>query len=48
MLFRSVLHWSPQHTFGLDGASGTEHGVDPDLLELERASGALAGDGVDA
>ena len=43
-----VLHWSPQHTFGLDGASGTEHGVDPDLLELERASGALAGDGVDA
>jgi spermidine/putrescine transport system ATP-binding protein len=30
-----VVHWSPKHTFGLDGSSGTNVGVDPEVLELE-------------
>ena len=39
-----VVHWSPRHTFGLDGSSGTTVGVDPDVLELEAVNAALAGD----
>lgn len=30
-----IVHWSPQHTFGLDGSAGTTVGVDPAVLELE-------------
>ena len=43
-----VIHWSPKHTFGLDGTSGTTVGVDPEVLELEQASQALVGDGAEA
>ena len=43
-----VIHWSPKHTFGLDGASGTTVGVDPEVLELEQASQALVVDGTEA
>jgi spermidine/putrescine transport system ATP-binding protein len=39
-----VIHWSPRHTFGLDGAEGTNAGVDPDVLELEAVNQALAAD----
>ncbi len=39
-----VLHWSPRHTFGLDGSSGTTQGVDPEVLELEAVNQALASD----
>ncbi|HBJ73230.1 MAG TPA: spermidine/putrescine ABC transporter ATP-binding protein [Actinobacteria bacterium] len=30
-----VLHWSPQHTFGLDPAGGLSSGIDPSVLALE-------------
>lgn len=39
-----VIHWSPRHTFGLDGSAGTTVGVDPDVLELEAVNQALASD----
>ena len=28
-----ILHWSPRHTFGLDGSHGSIEGVDPAVLE---------------
>jgi spermidine/putrescine transport system ATP-binding protein len=37
-----VIHWSPRHTFGLDGAEGTTVGVDPDVLALEAMNQSLA------
>ncbi len=43
-----VVHWSPRHTFGLDGSSGTTVGVDPEVLALEAASQALIADGPEA
>ena len=36
-----VLHWSPKHTFGLDGSDDIRAGVDQDVLELEAAAAAL-------
>jgi spermidine/putrescine transport system ATP-binding protein len=39
-----VIHWSPRHTFGLNGAQGTAVGVDPEVLELEAVNQALATD----
>lgn len=36
-----VVHWSPQHTFGLDGSAGTSVGVDPEVLAVEAAAQAL-------
>jgi len=30
-----VLHWAPEHTFGLDPAEGLSAGIDPSVLELE-------------
>lgn len=40
----AVVHWSPQHTFGLDGSAGTTVGVDPEVLALEAAGQALITD----
>ena len=40
----AIIHWAPQHTFGLDGAAGTTVGVDPEVLALEAASQALISD----
>lgn len=37
-----IFHWSPRHTFGLDGSSSVTAGVDPDVLEVEAAAAALA------
>ena len=39
-----VIHWSPRHTFGLDGTSDVNAGVDPEVLEVESASAALVTD----
>jgi len=39
-----VLHWSPRHTFGLDGSSGTTVGVDPEVLELEAFNQSFVAD----
>ena len=39
-----VVHWSPRHTFGLDGTGGTDVGVDPEVLALEAVNQALAVD----
>jgi spermidine/putrescine transport system ATP-binding protein len=39
-----VVHWSPRHTFGLDGSAGTTVGVDPEVLELEAVNQALVSD----
>ncbi|MHB8794115.1 MAG: ABC transporter ATP-binding protein [Candidatus Nanopelagicales bacterium] len=39
-----VVHWAPQHTFGLDGSAGTSVGVDPEVLALEAAAQALIAD----
>lgn len=39
-----VVHWSTQHTFGLDGSAGTSVGVDPEVLALEAAAQALIAD----
>lgn len=39
-----VIHWSPRHTFGLDGSAGTTVGVDPEVLELEAVNASLATD----
>jgi spermidine/putrescine transport system ATP-binding protein len=30
-----VLHWAPEHTFGLDPAEGLSSGIDPAVLALE-------------
>jgi len=30
-----VVHWAPEHAFGLDGAQDIQAGVEPDVLELE-------------
>lgn len=30
-----ILHWSPRHTFGLDGSHGSSEGVDPGVLETQ-------------
>lgn len=43
-----VLHWSPKHTFGLDGSSGTTVGVDPEVLELEAVNQSLVADDAEA
>lgn len=43
-----VIHWSPKHTFGLDGTSDVNAGVDPEVLEVEAASAALVLDETDA
>ena len=39
-----VVHWSPRHTFGLDGSAGVDVGVDPEVLALEAVNQALAVD----
>ena len=39
-----VVHWAPQHTFGLDGSAGTSVGVDREVLALEAASRVLLTD----
>ena len=39
-----VLHWSPKHTFGLDGSDGTTVGVDPEVLAMEAVNAALISD----
>lgn len=36
-----VVHWSPAHSFGLDGGEDITAGVEPDVLELEQATAAL-------
>jgi spermidine/putrescine transport system ATP-binding protein len=33
-----ILHWAPEHTFGLDGGENVFAGVDPGVLELETAA----------
>ncbi len=38
-----VLHWSPKHTFGLDGSGGESAGVDPEVLEVLHAPSATEG-----
>jgi len=43
-----VLHWAPSHTFGLDSAGGTNSGVDPDVVEAEKATARLLSDGAEA
>ena len=43
-----VVHWSPQHTFGLDASAGTTVGVDPEVLALEAVNAALAADATEA
>ncbi len=35
-----ILHWAPSHTFGLDGASDINAGIQRGVLELETAGGA--------
>jgi len=30
-----VLHWAPEHTFGLDPTEGLSSGIDPAVLALE-------------
>jgi spermidine/putrescine transport system ATP-binding protein len=39
-----VIHWSPRHTFGLDGSEDLTVGVDPEVLELEAVNQALVAD----
>lgn len=36
-----LLHWSPEHTFGLDGQQDVKGGVLPAALELESAAASL-------
>jgi spermidine/putrescine transport system ATP-binding protein len=43
-----VIHWAPQHTFGLDGAAGTNVGVDPEVLALEAVNASLISDDPEA
>jgi spermidine/putrescine transport system ATP-binding protein len=40
-----VVHWSPDHSFGLDGGEDITAGVEPDVLELEQAAAALVDSG---
>lgn len=35
-----VLHWAPDHTFGLDPAEGLSSGIDPAVLALESTTDA--------
>lgn len=35
-----LLHWSPEHTFGLDGAQDITAGIESAVLELEAAGGS--------
>ena len=39
-----VIHWSPRHTFGLDGSAGTSVGMDPEVLALEAMNASLLSD----
>lgn len=39
-----IFHWSPRHTFGLDGSGSVTAGVDADVLEVGAAASALAAD----
>ncbi len=34
-----IVHWSPRHTFGLDGRESLKAGVDASVLELDAAAG---------
>ncbi len=43
-----VIHWSPRHTFGLDGSAGTSVGVDPEVLALEAMNASLISDAPEA
>jgi len=43
-----VIHWSPKHTFGLDGSTGTTVGVDPEVLALEAVNQSLAAPATEA
>lgn len=35
-----IMHWAPEHTFGLDGAAGITAGIEASVLQLESADGA--------
>lgn len=39
-----VVHWSPTHTFGLDGSAGRTAGVDPQVLEAEAVAASFVTD----
>ena len=43
-----VIHWSPRHTFGLDGSGGASVGVDPEVLALEAVNASLVSDAPEA
>ncbi|MCX6431747.1 MAG: ABC transporter ATP-binding protein [Actinobacteria bacterium] len=43
-----VIHWSPRHTFGLDGSAGASVGVDPEVLALEAVNASLVSDAPEA
>ncbi len=43
-----VIHWSPKHTFGLDGSAGTSVGVDPEVLALESLNASIVPDAPEA
>lgn len=43
-----VIHWSPRHTFGLDGRGDATAGVDPEVLELETVNQSLVADAPEA
>jgi spermidine/putrescine transport system ATP-binding protein len=43
-----ILHWSPKHTFGLDGSDGATVGVDPEVLALEAVNASLISDAPEA
>ena len=43
-----VVHWAPQHTFGLDASAGTNVGVDPEVLALEAVNASLVADASEA
>lgn len=36
-----VLHWAPEHSFGLDGGEDIHAGVEAEVLEMEQAAAAL-------
>ncbi len=39
-----VLHWSPSHTFGLDGTQDVNAGISAEALEETRAASSLGGE----
>jgi spermidine/putrescine transport system ATP-binding protein len=43
-----VIHWSPKHTFGLDGSGGTTVGVDPEVLAMEAFNAHIVPDAPEA